>query len=65
MMTLTNARLAQLWTLWFVFTFGWGFWHGFNQIAMTGWMNWLIQGLSILLTLWAVFRLWRSSPASE
>ncbi|MBO88556.1 MAG: hypothetical protein CMP14_03465 [Rickettsiales bacterium] len=61
-MTLTNTQLAKLWTGWALLTFGWGFWHGYNQLAMVGWMNWLIQGVSVALTIWVVSRLWRVGP---
>tara|TARA_B100001173_G_C15796528_1_gene465755 strand:+ start:60 stop:251 length:192 start_codon:yes stop_codon:yes gene_type:complete len=60
--TLTNTQLAKLWTGWFVFTFGWGFWHGYNQIAMSGIANWIIQVTSVFLTMWVVGRLWRIGP---
>ncbi len=60
--TLTNTQLAKLWTLWAALSFGYGFWHGYNQQPMVGWDAWTIQVTSIILTVWVVIRLWRVGP---
>jgi len=60
MTNLTNKQLAKLWTVWFAFTFAWGFWHGYNQVPMTGLYSWAIQLGSIGLTIWCVIRLWHT-----
>ncbi len=62
MTTLTNTQLAKLWTAWFLFTFGWGFYHGYRGIAMTDWISWVLQAGSLALTIWVVNRLWRIGP---
>jgi len=62
MTTLTNTQLAKLWTAWFLLTFGWGFWHGYNGLAMTGWLSWVLQVGSLFITMWVVGRLWRIGP---
>jgi hypothetical protein len=63
MISITNKQLAKLWTAWFLFTFGWGFWHGVNNLPMTGWAAWSIQVVSIWLTVWVVIRLWHTPNA--
>lgn len=62
MTTLTNGQLAKLWTIWFALTFGYGFYHGYTNAAMTGWVAWTIQSVSFALTIWVVARLWRVGP---
>ena len=63
MIPITNKTLAQIWFGVMAIAFGYGFYCGIEQKRIDGWGFALIQLSSLVLSVWGMYRLWRSKPA--